>query len=346
MIGTTQKQKKAKCDIEQNPTGIKGIFKKIMGMREMNLILIIIAFGVFLTTTTPYFATWLNIKVLLSGLSTDALLVIAMTIVLISGGIDLSIGSVMCLTMAVSATMFRGGMNPWLASIVGIIAAIIVGWVQGMLITKIKLSHFIVTLCFMGIARGLVLTISNGTPISLVAPLAATPVFKTIGQGNIFGFIPMQVIIFLILAVISDFMTRKSAPMRQVFYTGSNEKAAAYSGIMVDRVKIAAMMISGLFAGIAGVIYMVKFSGVPMSAGSGAEMTAISSAVIGGCSMNGGRGTIFGAILGLVLMSMVTNAMNLFAVSPTLQDLIRYLILLLAVILDNLQQNALVKRTS
>lgn len=321
-------------------------FKKMMALREMNLILIILVFGIFLAFTTDTFATWLNIKVLLSGLSTDALLVIAMTIVLISGGIDLSIGSLMCLTMAVSATLFKGGMNPWLASVIGIVASVAVNWVQGMLITKIKLSHFIVTLCFMGIARGMVLYIAGGTPISLVAKLATTKVFKMIGQGNVFGFIPMMVIIFLVLAVVSDFMTRKSAAMRQVFYTGSNEKAAEYSGIKVDRVKIAAMMLSGMFAGLAGVIYMVKFNGVPMSAGEGAEMTAISSAVIGGCSMNGGRGTVFGAVLGLILMSMVTNAMNLFAVSPTLQDLIRYFILLLAVVLDNLQQNAQLKKAS
>ncbi len=288
----------------------------------------------------------MNIRVLITGLSTDALLVIAMTIVLISGGIDLSIGSLMCFTMAVSATIFRADVNPWIASLIGIAASVVIGWVQGMIITKIKLSHFIVSLCFMGIARGLVLYISGGTPISLVAALDVTPAFTTIGQGNIIGDIPLQVIIFLVLAIFSDFMCRRSAPMRQVFYTGSNEKAAQYSGIKTDRVKIVAMMLSGLFAGIAGVIYMVKFSGVPMSAGEGAEMIAISSAVIGGCSMNGGRGTVFGAVLGLVLMSMVTNAMNLFAVNPTLQDLIRYVILLVAVILDNLQQNAQIKKAS
>ncbi len=331
---------------EKKDGGALATIKKIFALREMNLILIILVFGIFLSLTTETFATWMNIRVLITGLSTDALLVIAMTIVLISGGIDLSIGSLMCFTMAVAASLFRGDMNPWVASIIGIAASVGLGWLQGMIITKIKLTHFIVTLCFMGIARGLVLYISGGTPISLVAALDATPAFTTIGQGNFIGDIPLQVIIFLVLAIFSDVMTRRSAPMRQVFYTGSNEKAAQYSGIKTDRVKIIAMMLSGLFAGIAGIIYMVKFSGVPMSAGEGAEMIAISSAVIGGCSMNGGRGTVFGAVLGLVLMSMVTNAMNLFAVNPTLQDLIRYIILLVAVVLDNLQQNAQLKKAS
>ncbi len=332
--------------LQQERGNLRETLKKIASMREMTLILIITAFCIFLSLTSPFFATWINIKVLLSGLSTDALLVIGMTIILISGGIDLSIGSVMCLAMAICAKLFLAGWNPWVAAVAAIGGAVTVGWVIGMLVTKIKLTHFIVTLCFMGIARGIVLTISSGTPISLVAQLASAPAFKMIGQGNVFGFLPMQVIIFIVLAIVADFMVRKSAAMRLVFYTGSNEKAAQYSGILVDRVKIAACMLCSAFAGIAGVIYMVKFSGVPMSAGVGTEMIAISSCVIGGCSMNGGKGTVFGAVLGLTLMSLVTNAMNLFAVTPTWQDLIRYCILLCAVVLDYLQQNSLKKKVS
>ncbi|MBQ4504887.1 MAG: ABC transporter permease, partial [Firmicutes bacterium] len=143
---------------------------------------------------------------------------------------------------------------------------------------------------------------------------------------------------------VCDFMLRKSAVCRQIFYTGSNEKAAAYSGIKTDRVKIAVMMISGFLCGIGGVIYMVRFSGVPVSAGEGFEMTAIASCVIGGVSMNGGRGTVLGAVLGLTFMTLITNAMNLFLVSPTVQELIRYLIVLAAVILDNAQANARAKK--
>lgn len=330
----------------QAPAAKGGALRRIAGMREMNLLLIILAFGVVLACTSEFFFTWTNIKTVLSGMSTDGIMVIGMTVILISSGIDLSVGSVMCFAMVVGAKLFAGGWNPWLAALAALAVSTAIGWLMGMLVTKVKLTHFIVTLCFMGIARGLVLAITSGTPISLIAKLEEFPQFKIMGQGSVFGVLPMQVIIFLALAIFADFMVRKSAAMRLVFYTGSNEKAAAYSGILTDRVKVAACMFCSLCAGLAGVIYMVKFSGVPVSAGTGAEMTAISSAVIGGCSMNGGRGTILGAVLGLVLMSMVTNAMNLYSVPSTWQELIRYSILLLAVILDNIQQNAQLKKAS
>jgi len=322
----------------------KSFFKSIIGAREFSLFLIIVVFCILLTLTQPVFATWLNIKTLLVSMSTTGMCVIAMAVVMLTGGIDLSVGSLMCLTMAISSLLFKGGMNPWVASLIGIVAGTFVGWIQGMIITKIKLIHFIVTMCFMGIARGYVTYITGGTPISLVAKLAESPTFTKMGQGDVLGNIPLPIIIFVIVVIFADFMLRRSAIMRQFFYTGSNEKAAAYSGIKTDRVKIAAMMISGFFCGVGGVIYMVRFSGVPVSAGSGLEMTAIAACVIGGVSMNGGRGTIFGSILGLAFMTLITNALNLFMVTPTVQELVRYIIVLVAVIVDNVQQNARQKK--
>lgn len=320
------------------------LIKRIVGMREATLFLIIVVFCVFLALTKPAFGTWINVKTLLVSMATNGMVVIAMTFVMISGGIDLAVGSLMCLSMGIAALLFKGGMNPWIASLIGISTCVAVGWIQGMIITKIKLIHFIVTMCFMGIARGFVLYISGGTPISLVSPLATAPGFTKVGQSDVLGGIPLPIIIILTVTVISDFLLRKSSAMRQLFYTGSNEKAAAHSGIKTDRVKIVAMMLSGFFSAIAGIIYMVRFSGVPMNAGSGLEMIAIASCVIGGCSMNGGRGTIFGAMLGLCFMTLVTNALNLFMVTPTVQDLVRYIIVLGAVILDNAQQNAQQKK--
>lgn len=323
-----------------------GVLATLKGMHELSLILIILVFGVFLTFASPIFLTWTNLKTVLSGMSTDGIMTIGMAVILISGGLDLSIGSVMCLSMVIGARVLLTGANPILAVLVTVAFAAAIGWAQGMVITKLNLTHFIVTLCTMGMARGMVLGLTGGRPISLIARLEEVPWFKVVGQGSIGGVVPMQLLIFLALAVFMDFMTRKSAPMRRVFYTGSNEKAARYSGIRVDRVKIAACIFCSACAGLASVIYMVKFSGVPVSAGTGAEMTAISSCVIGGCSMNGGKGTIFGALLGLMLMSLVTNAMNLLSVPTTWQNFITYSILLLAVVIDVIQQNRAKKKAS
>ncbi len=324
----------------------KKILNTILQMRELNLMIIILLFATYLVFFAPHFATWNNIKVVLGSFSTDGIMVIGMTIVLISGSIDLSIGSAMCFAMTICAKMILAGYNPWLALVLTIILTSIMGLIMGLLITQLKLTPFITTLCFMGIARGLVLVLSGGTPISVLAKLMDLPFFRGLGQGQIGGIIPTQVVIFLVLAVLADFIVRKSAIMRVVFYTGSNEKAAEYSGIQVARVRVFVHMVCTALAAFAGVIYLTKFNGVPMSAGVGAEMTAISSAVIGGCSMNGGKGTILGAILGLTLMALVTNAMNLFIVPAFWQELIRYCILLSAVILDHLQQNAMKKAAS
>jgi ribose transport system permease protein len=247
--------------------------------------------------------------------------------------------------MTINALLFKGGMDPWIAAVIAIAASALIGLIMGLLVTKLGLTHFIVTLAFMGIIRGLVLILSTGTPISIVSVLSQHPLFMGLGQGKLFGSgdmfptqFPVQVIIFIVLAVIADYIVRHSSAMRIVFYTGSNPKAAEYSGINTQKTIIIVGVVCSTLAGFAGVIYLSKFAGVPMSAGSGLEMTALSAAVIGGASLTGGKGTILGSILGLVLMQLATNALTLYSVSTFWYDFIRYSILLVAVVLDQIQQ--------
>ncbi len=311
----------------------------------MNLILIIIIAMVVMGLTNEYFFTWTNLRVLLSSMSIDGIVVIGMTIILIVGGIDLSVGSVLVFSMTVCALLFTGGMNPWLAALIAVICGAAIGYVMGLLVTKLKLTHFIVSLAFMGMIRGLVLIMSTGTPLSVVAELASADLFRGLGQGKLFGTgstfptqLPVQVIIFIVIAVIADYIVRHSSVMRMVFYTGSNPKAAEYSGINTQKVVLIVGVVSSALAGLAGVIYLSKFAGVPMSAGAGLELTAISAAVIGGASLTGGRGTVFGAILGLAIMQLATNALSLYSVSTFWYDFIRNAILLVAVVLDQVQR--------
>lgn len=326
--------------------GLPGLLETLSDVREMSLIIIIILVSILLAFTNDYFATWANAKTLLGSISINGILTIGMIIVMISGGLDLSIGSVMCLSMAFAATAIRAGMNPWISALIGILGAIACGLVMGLIITKMNLSHFIVTLCFMGIARGVVYAMTSGVNISLVSNMKEMPVIAYLGSGYIGGFLPMTFLVFIVLAVITELYARKSANMRRVYYTGSNEQAAEYSGIKTKRVKIAACMACSTMAGIAGIIYMSKYSGVATSAGIGLEMTALSAAVIGGVSMNGGKGTIAGGLLGLLFIVLIQDAMNLFSVQAFWQDLIRYLIVLLAVILDVLQERARKRKNS
>ena len=276
----------------------KSFFAKLMERREAMLALIVVAMYIVLSFITPSFMTWSNQKVVISSMAVDGIVVIGMTISLISGGIDLSVGSTLCLSMTVAALLMRNGNHPWLCSLAGIAVTALIGLIIGLLVTKLHLTHFIVTLCFMGIARGLVYILTGGSPVSLVRVFAENKGFAFLGQGTIGGVFPMAPVCFIVIAIIAELYVRNSAGMRKVFYTGSNEQSALYSGIKVDKMKIIACVACAALAGVAGIIYMIRYSGVAVNAGSGEEMVALSAAVIGGASMNGGRGSVIGSILG------------------------------------------------
>jgi len=282
---------------------------------------------------SPFFMTWPNIKAILLSFSTEGIVVVGMTIILIVGGFDLSVGSVMCLAMVIGGKLFLSGVDPWLASLIGIAICGLIGFIMGIIVTKVGLNFFITTLAFMGIARGLCFVITQGTPLSLFALPKA---FKFIGQGSIYG-IPFTIFLFGIIVVISDYLMRNSTLMRKVYYTGSNQKAAVFSGIKTHRVTIGTTILCSTLAGIAGIIYMSRFGASIPGFGIGLELTAISAAVIGGASITGGVGTVLGAVLGVALLQTITGSMVLMDVSPYWQDLIRGGILLGAVSLDHIR---------
>ena len=312
----------------------------ILKQREAFLIILVAIIFVIMGLTNKNFLKWTNISTIITSLAIDGIVVIGMTIILISGGIDLAVGSTLCLCITVAGWLMKyASVNPWLASFVGIGVAALYGLILGVLVTKLHLTHFIVSLCFMGISRGLVQIITQGQNISLVSVLGSNPAFAFLGQGNInIGNIqfPMAPATFIIIAILTEIYVRNSAGMRKVYYTGSNENAARYSGIKIDKVKILACIACAVLSGVAGIIHMIRFMGAATSAGSGKEMTALSAAVIGGASMNGGRGTIIGSILGLLFIILIQDAMTLSNVKPYYQEFVKYMIVLLAVSLDGI----------
>lgn len=312
----------------------KSFFAKLMERREAMLALIVVTMYIVLSFITPSFMTWSNQKVVISSMAVDGIVVIGMTISLISGGIDLSVGSTLCLSMTVAALLMRNGNHPWLCSLAGIAVTALIGLIIGLLVTKLHLTHFIVTLCFMGIARGLVYILTGGSPVSLVRVFAENKGFAFLGQGTIAGVFPMAPVCFIVIAIIAELYVRNSAGMRKVFYTGSNEQSALYSGIKVDKMKIIACVACAALAGVAGIIYMIRYSGVAVNAGSGEEMVALSAAVIGGASMNGGRGSVIGSILGLLFIVIIQDALTLMMVPSYWQDFVKYAIVLIAVAID------------
>lgn len=316
MIATTQHQ---------------SLLSRLFGARETGLVLIIMVLFMAMTFASPHFLTWTNMRAMAMAFSVEAIVVVGMTILLISGGIDLSVGSVTALAMVIAGLLFLAGVNPWIASLIAIAACAGIGAIMGFFVTVVGLHHFIVTLAAMVIARGLCLLGTGGRPLGL---FELPDSFKWIGIGSI-GPIPVAIVVFLVTVVVFDFLLRRTTAFRKVFYTGSNERAAAYSGIRTKRVLFLTTMLCSTLCGVAGIIYMARFGSAQPTFGVGMELNVIAAAVIGGASLSGGKGSILGAILGAVLLSLVSSSLALLNVSVYWQDIIRGSILLAAVTFDH-----------
>jgi ribose transport system permease protein len=306
-------------------------WRRIGSMREAGLIAIILALCILMSFASPHFLTLGNFRAMLMSFSIEGIVVVGMTVLLIVGGIDLAVGSVLCFAMVFAGTMFVLGLDPWTASLLGILMSGLIGAVMGFFVTVVGLNHFITSLAAMVIVRGLCLAMTKGTPISLFTLPAE---FKAIGQGSLYG-VPYVILIFLAVIILFDFLLRRATAFRKVFYTGSNEKAALYSGIKTNQVKFWVTVLCSTLAGFAGIIYMARFGSATPTFGVGMELNIIAAAVIGGASLNGGSGTILGAILGIALLSVVTSSLILLNVSVYWQDMIKGFILLAAVSADH-----------
>jgi len=274
------------------------------------------------------------------GLAADGIIAVGMTVALVSGGFDLSVGSVMGLSGVTAGALYLAGVNIWAACAIALMIGLVCGLINGYFIGKVGLNPLITTLGMMGIARGAAYVVTQGSPISL---FGVPKSFEFIGSGRMAG-IPVIVIFFIIIAAIGDFLMRRSEPMRKVFYTGSNEKAALLSGINTGNVKMGVYLLTALLAACAGILSLARFTVATPTAGIGAELRVISAAVIGGASLSGGEGTILGAVLGVILLNIINNGLILMNVSVYWQDLIGGAILLVAVTVDLLTHRKKIRK--
>ena len=320
--------------------GVAYTIKKMLSLKESVVFLIIVLLAVVLGIASPYFFTKSNLMTTMVGLSTDGIIVIGMTIVLVLGGIDLSVGSIMGFSCLISATFAVMGLNMWLCALIGMGMGVFCGFINGILIGKVGLNAFITTLAMQGIASGTTMFISQGSSISLKE---VAPSFKFIAKGEFLG-VQMIVIVFIVLVIVGEFLLRKSVILRKTYYIGSNEKAAELSGINIQKAKIGVYTLSALLASFAGILSLARFSAATTTTGSGAELDAISAAVIGGASLSGGQGSIIGAVLGVILLNFVNNGLVLLNVSIYGQQLISGAILLIAVLLDHYGNRAKMRK--
>lgn len=310
------------------------MLKRILKIRELIIFLCVLVtalvFYLIQPGATNRFLTGDNLKAILTGLAPDGLIAIGMTFVIITGGFDLSVGSTLALGGYVASVAVLGGYSAATAIALGLLSGAIVGVINGLIITKVKVNPLVTTLGTMTIVRGVVLVETQGRVMT-----GFPQSFRQLGEGAAMG-IFYPVIIFLVLAVIADLLLRHSRFLRQNYYVGGNEEAARLSGIDVDRVRIVMYVITGMLAAMAGVITTAKNDSASPIAGTGAELRVIAAVVIGGASLNGGVGTVLGTFLGLLLTGMIANGLGFMSVSFYAEGIITGLILIVAVMIDQL----------
>ncbi|RID81746.1 ribose ABC transporter permease [Mesobacillus zeae] len=279
---------------------------------------------------SPDFLTTNNIFNVLRQVSINALIAFGMTFVILTGGIDLSVGSILALSSALTAGMLTGGTDPMLALFVGLLAGTAMGAVNGIIITKGKVAPFIATLATMTIFRGLTLVYTEGRPIT---GLSESVSFQMLGKGYVLG-IPFPVITMLITYFILFFLLKKTTFGRGVYAIGGNEEASLLSGLRVDRIKIGVYSLTGFLAALAGSTLASRLNSAQPTAGVSYELDAIAAVVLGGTSLSGGKGWIFGTLVGALIIGVLNNGLNLLNVSSFYQQVVKGGVILLAVLLD------------
>lgn len=290
------------------------------------LIFLVIIIGAI----SPDFRTVNNFLSLLRQSAINGLIAFGMTCVILTGGIDLSVGSVLALTSIICAHTIKIGLPAPLSMLIALIFGIILGTISGLMVTKSRLQPFIATLITMTGYRGLTMILSGGKPISR---LGNNLLLNQIGKGSFLG-IPIPVWILIIFFTIFLFVLKKTVLGRQIYATGSNAKAAELAGININNIKLIVYAVSGFMASLSGLILVSRLGSAQPTLGSGYELDAIAAVALGGTSMTGGRGKITGTLIGILIIAVLNNGLNIIGVSSYYQDVVKALVIFLAVISD------------
>ena len=284
-----------------------------------------------LAVLSPYFLTSKNIFNVLRQFSLIGILAIGQAFIIITAGIDLSVGATVAITACIAAMLTVSGMSPIMVLLLTLVLGAVVGCINGLLITKIKINPFIVTMGMMSVIRGATLLITDGLPINFESSLAY------LGNGYI-GLVPVPVIIMFLVVAIGYVFANNTLTGRNIYAVGNNQRAAILSGIRADRVKLLVYVIMGLLAGLCGIMLAGNLNSADPSFGTGYEMDVIAAVVIGGVSLAGGQGSIIGVIIGAALMGVLRNGFVLLGISAYWQTVTIGLVIILAVAMDSLRR--------
>ncbi len=294
------------------------------------MVIVLILMVIVCTIINPVFISFNNIMNLLAQNSIIGIMALGMIFALITCSFDMSVSSTGALTAVVATKCFiRYGFV--VGVLAGLLVGIVVGLINGLLVTKVGINPFVTTLGTQTSVRGLVYIITGAKPISGV-PVS----YNVVGMGKIGGLVPVPAVIWIILAVIMAIVLRKTRFGQYVYATGGNRKASWLSGVNTDRIRIEALVLSGLFAAIGGIIYTLRILMCTADGLTGYELKVMSACIVGGTSLDGGKGSIIGCIIGTFIMGIILNILQLAGVSSFWQDAITGVILIVAVGADSL----------
>lgn len=299
-------------------------------MHNLGPLIGLIGLAVIITIINQDFLSFNNIMNLLRQVSINGLIAFGMTLVILTGGIDLSVGSTLAFSSVMMADLLLKGINPVLAILLACLIGMIMGAINGAIITYGKIEPFICTLATMTIFRGLTMVFTNGNPISNISD---SFLFQVFGKGYILG-IPVPVVTMLIAFIIVFIVLSKTSLGKKIYAVGGSEKVSKVIGISSAKIKIFVYSMSGLLASLAGTILASRLNSVSPQVGQSYELDAIAAVVLGGTSLSGGKGRISGTLIGALIIGVLNNGLNLLGVSSFYQLIVKGVVILFAVLVD------------
>lgn len=318
---------------------LTGWLRKIFSGREIGVLIALVLMSVFLSFASDAFLSFRNLLNVGRQVSLLGIMAIGMLFVLISREIDLSVGSTYAMAAIIGGILIVNQWPLWIVILVGLSVGVVIGLANGVLSTYGQLPSFITTLGMMSVIRGAALLITDGKPVTVNERFGADPAtlekFYFLGQGHLFGIIPMQLVFFIIVIIAGWFLLSKTVFGFRVYAVGGSDRAARVSGIKVFNIKIATLTIMGFLAALAGTLSLAFLPSAQAGrTGVGLELDVIAAPIVGGASLAGGEGTIIGAILGVLIIGVLRNGLVLMGISPFWQEVAIGAVIILAVGVD------------
>lgn len=317
-----------------DPAPVRQPFEFAKWWDRVGILVVLLALILFMALAAPNFATTGNLLNIARSISINAIIAAGMTFVILTGGIDLSVGSIVAVSGVTSVLAAVSGVQAIAALLVGVAAGAAAGWINGALSAYLSLAPFIVTLGLMTFLRGLAYTMTEGQPI-----VDNTLSFRDLGNGYVAG-VPAPVVVMLVVYGAAWFLLERTKYGRHVYAVGGNPEAARLAGVEVKRILTSVYVIAGALAGLAGLIFAAQVVSAQPTAGNGYELDAIAAVVLGGTALAGGKGRIIGTLIGSIILGVLSTGLILMNVQYFTQLLIKGIVIILAVAIDSLKQRS------